>query len=335
MFALGLLAHNLQVNGIEIGIEKNESIDEELLNENITSLQFITNSMNEKKKYDLHFDLEENKTEEYLNDPEKFEKFKDKLKEKLSKDYNIPKEKIIVTFPQKGSLSVQIIFQNDEFNNLNLQDFKSKFKNDKNFPEIPNFKIIHTNVIMGVCKLRKSHLDSRGNRIDGWGINEKRANEPYIPPLGWIGIGLKVLGQYDGGDDKWIGMNNSEGEWCVAYHGLGRWNTSDEVKKITRLIYEGEFKKGPKQALKNYDDKFHPGKKIGTGVYCTPNIQTAEKYAGISIINGKRYKTALMVRVKKDARRGCTDSFCDDYWVVNGTKDEIRPYRILYKNINN
>ena len=52
MFALGLLAHNLQVNGIEIGIEKNESIDEELLNENITSLQFITNSMNEKKKYD-------------------------------------------------------------------------------------------------------------------------------------------------------------------------------------------------------------------------------------------------------------------------------------------
>ena len=130
-------------------------------------------------------------------------------------------------------------------------------------------------------------------------------------------------------------MNNSEGEWCVAYHGLGRSNTSDEVKKITRLIYEGEFKKGPNKSLKNYDDKFHPGKKVGTGVYCTPNIQTAEKYAGISIINGKRYKTALMVRVKKDARRGCTVSFCDDYWVVNGTKDEIRPYRILYKNINN
>ena len=36
-----------------------------------------------------------------------------------------------------------------------------------------------------------------------------------------------------------------------------------------------------------------------------------------------------MVRVKPEAIRGCEDS--EDYWVVNGTTDEIRPYRILYK----
>ena len=42
-----------------------------------------------------------------------------------------------------------------------------------------------------------------------------------------------------------------------------------------------------------------------------------------------------MVRVKPEVIRHC-DS-CDDskapnnYWVVNGTTDEIRPYRILYK----
>ena len=36
-----------------------------------------------------------------------------------------------------------------------------------------------------------------------------------------------------------------------------------------------------------------------------------------------------MVRVKPGAIRECADS--GDYWVVNGTTDEIRPYRILYK----
>jgi hypothetical protein len=38
-----------------------------------------------------------------------------------------------------------------------------------------------------------------------------------------------------------------------------------------------------------------------------------------------------MTRVKQSAIRTCEDE--KDYWVVNGTKDEIRPYRILYKSI--
>ena len=46
-------------------------------------------------------------------------------------------------------------------------------------------------------------------------------------------------------------------------------------------------------------------------------------------VNGKKYKTVLMVRVKPDAIRCSADQ--QDYWVVNGTTDEIRPYRILYK----
>ena len=52
---------------------------------------------------------------------------------------------------------------------------------------------------------------------------------------------------------------------------------------------------------------------------------------GISEFSGKRYKTVLMVRVKPDATRGCNCSDSKDYYVVNGTPDEIRPYRILYK----
>jgi hypothetical protein len=180
---------------------------------------------------------------------------------------------------------------------------------------------------MSACKLSKGQLDPRGNRCDGWAIGEKRGNKEYIPPIGWKGIGLKVIDKYE--NNKWIGMSNDPDEWCVAYHGVGVSQDSNAVKKITGLIYKGNFKKGKRQLHSNCWDKFHKGQKVGEGVYCTPNIKVAESFAGDSIINGKAYKTVLMVRVKPEAIRGCD---CEkDYWVVNGTNDEIRPYRILYK----
>ena len=181
---------------------------------------------------------------------------------------------------------------------------------------------------MGACRLSKDQLDPRGNRVDGWGIGEKRGGKEYDPPLGWKGIGLRVMDKY--GDNKWIGMNNIPNEWCVAYHGVGYGQSSENVKKVTGLIYKGNFKAGKGQAHKDCYDQYHKGKKVGEGVYCTPYIKTAEKYAGISLINGKSYKTVLMVRVKPESIRGCT-CLKNDYWVVNGTNDEIRPYRILYK----
>ena len=334
LFALGLIAHNLEQDGTEVAIEKQESQGEDELSHNTTCLQFISNGMTQRKRYDLHFDFGEQKNEEYLNDQQKYEELKENLKEKLSKDYNISKDKIIVTLPQRGSFRVQVIFQSEEFNNLDLEEFKSKFKNDDDFPELQQLKEINEDAIMSACKLTRKQLDSLGNRNLDWGVDELRGNRPYYPPLGWTGIGLKVLGKYDDGDDTWIGMDNSEGEWNVAYHGIGRGQSTSDVKKIVGLIYKGSFKKGSGQVHKECNDKFHSGK-VGEGVYCTPNIETAEEYCGISEINGKSYKTVLMVRVNPDAVRSCNDcDWASDYWVVNGTTDEIRPYRILYKCVN-
>ena len=361
LFALGLLSNELESLGIKTVIERNgkdfcqneeeeeEEGDEEEEervkkkekdknddnnNASATCLQFIINGLSKRKKYNLHFDFGEERNEDLLNNEEEYEKFKTKLKLKLSKDYNISVDKIIVTFPQRGSFEVQVIFQSDDFNNLDLEAFKSKFQNekDKDFLELKNLKEIHSDVLMGACKLTKKMLDPRGNRSDGWGVGEMRGNKPYDPPIGWIGIGLKVMDEYDDGDNTWIGMDNIEGEWCVAYHGVGRDNESEKVKNITGLIIKGEkqkFKPGYHQAHRNCKDQFHEGNLVGEGVYCTPTISTADEYSGISEINGKQYKTVLMVRVKPDAIRGCKDS--GDYWVVNGTTDEIRPYRILYR----
>ena len=325
LFALGLISQNLEELGIETAIEKEENKEEE--DAGAACLQFITNGLAEKKKYDLHFEFDEKRNEELLDNEEEYEKFKENLKLKLSKDYNIPVDKIVVTFPQKGSLRVQVIFQSSQFNDLDLNQFKNNFKNDSEFKELCNLKDIQSDVIMGGCKLLKSQLDPRGNRNDGWGVGENRGGKPYDPPIGWNGIGLKVWDKY--GDNTWLGMNNSSGEWCVAYHGVGRGNSSDNVKNITGKIFKGGFKVGQNQVHENCNDIFHPGKKVGSGVYCTPTISTAEKYSGVSNINGISYKTVLMVRVNPKAIRHCSDS--GDYWVVDGTTNEIRPYRILYK----
>ena len=112
--------------------------------------------------------------------------------------------------------------------------------------------------------------------------------------------------------------------------------SSENVKNVTGIICKTAFKAGGAQAHQYCDDQYHPGKKVGPGVYCTPTIKTAgDQYAGKSNINGTNYKTVLMVRVKPSAIRHC-DSCSDsraphNYWVVNGTTDEIRPYRILYQ----
>ena len=38
-----------------------------------------------------------------------------------------------------------------------------------------------------------------------------------------------------------------------------------------------------------------------------------------------------MVRVKPSAIRKCNCNYNDEFFVVNGTIDEVRPYRILFK----
>ena len=326
-FALGLLSQNLQDIGVETAIEKVTNDDDDEQDAAATCLQYITNGLAEKKKYDLHFEFGDKRNEELLKDKNEFEEFKKNLKKKLSKDYHVPEDKIIVTFPQKGSFHVQVIFQSDEFNDLDTEEFKQKFIDDDEFEELKNLKEIHSDVILGGCKLSKKLLDERGNRTEGWGVNEKRGGRNYNPPIGWIGIGLRVLDKYENND--WVAFDGNSNEWCVAYHGVGRFSDSKGVKDITGKIIKGTFKVGQNQVHKNCENINKPGTKVGEGVYCTPNVDTACAYSGVSKINGKQYQTVLMVRVKPGAIRECTDS--GDYWVVNGTTDEIRPYRILYK----
>ena len=322
---------DIKNKGIETAIENDKRIQEEK-NSSIKCLQYMDNCLLFKKKYDFHFDLDKNRLNEILNNENERERFKENLKEKLHQDFEIPKDKIIIIFPQTGSLNIKVIIQINEFNDIEKAQFLKRFKNEGNFSEIKTLKEVHEEILMSGCQLSRLLLDPLGNRSE-WPKNiENRGGEPYYPPYGWIGIGLKAFDQYE--NDRWLDIHNQEGEWIVAYHGLGRGMNSNEVNSLIDNIIRIGFKNGNNQIHKNCDDFYHEGKKVGEGIYCTPYVRVAEEYAGISKINGVNYKIVIMVRVNPSARRHCNT--CEEsrnfkYWVVNPTVDEIRPYRILYK----
>ena len=174
-----------------------------------------------------------------------------------------------------------------------------------------------------------------GHNLTGkWAQNELRGGRKYIPPNNWIGFGLNVINKYDNGNNDWLSCDGRKGEWCIAYHGACVRSTSDQIKQIIKPILLNNLKPGSGQAYQFDYDACHPGRKVGVGVYCTPNPLDAEGYAGIIEVNGFRYKVAFMLRVKPDKIRFSNSQ--PNYWVLNagnGDFSEIRPYRFLIKKV--
>jgi len=90
-------------------------------------------------------------------------------------------------------------------------------------------------------------------------------------------------------------------------------------------------KKNINKRYKASDINNDHSKTVGIGVYCSPNPDVMNGYAKISsiAINGKHYKMGFMMRVKPDKIRISESE--PDYWVLDGTTDEMRPYRIMLK----
>jgi hypothetical protein len=187
-------------------------------------------------------------------------------------------------------------------------------------------------VIADVINLNPDLLSGLGNNLLGeWAQGENRGGRPYKPPNGWIGYGLNVLNKYDNGNNDWLACNGRQGEWCIAYHGACNGQSSDNVKKGIKSILETNLRPGGGQAYANHNDANHPGQKVGKGVYCSPEPSVIDGYSGTMNINGHNYKAAFMLRVRPDKLRYSNSR--PDYWVVNGSFDELRPYRLLIKPI--
>ena len=193
---------------------------------------------------------------------------------------------------------------------------------------IITFKYFIDELLITQCKIDKKLIDYKGHFIiPNKSNNFIRGKEKYYPPYGWIGIGLKALGKYNDGDN-WINDSSKESKWSIAYHGVGGNLPSSEVlKKLNKKIIHG-LEDGESQYKCNYTDIRHKNKRIGTGVYLTPNINICENYCGQISFNRSKYKIALMVKVLNDKIREPEDI---NFWILN--KKYIRIYRVLIKKI--
>ena len=118
-------------------------------------------------------------------------------------------------------------------------------------------------------------------RILSTGKFEKffRGGKEYKRPCGWKRIALKVAGKYE--DDVWLGMENDEGEWPVAYHGTN-------------------FKEMYDICLKGFDIEKWKRTLYGQAHYTTPDIDIAESCAEEVKINGRCIKFVIQSRVNSE-----------------------------------
>ena len=172
-FILSLLGKCLENQGVETKIKSINNQNDNLYNQETasTTLQFLVNGLNERHiKYGLTFEYGEEKNKKILYDNEEKEKFKSLLTKKLSKEFKVPEEKIILCNFREGSLKADAIIMTDGFEyRMTEQQLIDRFKNEtsEDLRELAFLKNVQVSLIMGSCALDERFLDNRGNRRSG------------------------------------------------------------------------------------------------------------------------------------------------------------------------
>ncbi|KAI4875387.1 hypothetical protein NFI96_007626 [Prochilodus magdalenae] len=126
-----------------------------------------------------------------------------------------------------------------------------------------------------------------------------RGGEPYARPWGWYRFALKVKNKYPNGN-AWLGpkgwrSHSAAGEWPVSFHGT----SINGAKGITSSYYRA----GPREAY-------------GRGIYSTPDIGVADRYAmskKFKSKNGKTYKVIMQNRINPSRR---VKTMKENYWLI-------------------
>ena len=315
---LYLISTWLKKNGCEVVIEKKAKNTK--LNNLCLQHVFTQKAIN--KKFTICFDFGKENNELLLN-TNRCESFIKSLKSQISNDLVININDIFVMNPRGPDFTVDLYI-----NNLEEDKIDQVYKYIETRKGFINTKI---SVLLEGCKLSSDIFEPEFDMEPiNWPQGKNyRGKLPYNPPYDYFGCALKVRGSYDSGDDTWLGHINIDGEFAVAYHGIR--SNLDAVKGIMNSY----LKAGANQYCRNDDDMMHPGKKCGKGVYVTPDIKVAEEYTegfGVFELN-KTYRIVLQCRVNpKKIRQSAREP---EYWILNGNGKEIRPYRILIKEVSN
>ena len=321
-FILSLIGKIIEEKDNTIYITKNK--DEQFIDIELASFQtFIC--LRNYIKYELHFDFGEEKNEKILKQKNEQKKFLDDMKKKISDFLKIDINRLIFTNVSHGCIKSDLI----------IIDEKEEEK--KLIEEIPiNLGVtkINKKKIFDTIILNNEILDSRYDRESGWGENEKRGGEKYIPPLKkWKGFGINVINKYDNGNNIWLDYHNKDGEYSIAYLGI-----SNLKNEIENLVY---FDEDPQSVEKIFNDKLleneidlrNENSKCGQGICVFQDPVFAEKNAGFLEINGYFLLIMFMIRVNPENIRQPKNN--RKYWILDPTPQNVRPYRILIKKLEN
>ena len=329
IYILSALCSLLNKEGIKTIIEK-KCKNKKILN---ATLQLISSGLISLKKYNLKLDYgSPNKNDAIVMKLKERNKFKKEFIYNLSQLFNISEDDITILDIKRGSVDVS--FTMPEKNNI---DTSLKAYYGKKYVDITEKALFEG------CKISEELLDPKGNNFgDGYEqYNFIRGGEQYDPPYEWHAYGLKVLNNYDNRNNDWLACNNNPNEWAVAYHGVGgkrgKFGTVFEnVVSIAKnnlspgLRQKYEEKKNIRQITRNQGYL-----NCGRGVYLTPIIEEAEKWADEEYFMNKtfKFKLIMMCRINPKKIREPDRGNKNPFWILNGNSEEIRPYRILIKEL--
>jgi hypothetical protein len=309
---LGYFGSEISLSNIKTYIEINPS-KEKLRN---ITFKILASGLATHKIYRFILDNQKLKKrfEENIN---RWFTYLENIKSRISTIFNISRKDIIYFGHNFSKFGVYVLIHNNKV--INLDGIL------KNYDIIIISNTLLSNIILSPNIFDYNYCKDKNE----WkATNLKRGGRRYYPPYGWIGIGLKVNDKYE--NNIWIGKENKEGEWAVAYHGVGKGNI---FKKVINIL-NYNLKEGPGQLYKDQlnveknKDKFLY---CGEGVYFSPNIEEAEKYAEKTSLGifSFQFQFVFMTRVNPDKIRSPGGTPVD--WILNGNDDEIRPYRLLIK----
>lgn len=328
-FILAILAKCIENNGIKINISKNE--DQHLNDIELVSIQSLL-SLGNQIKYVFYFDFGKTTNNRLMKELNFRNNFIKNLKTKIAKKINIKEENLIMQNFHDDSIAIHIY---PLYSSYETEKSLKSLINDREFQIT---KIVEK-PLLDALEISPKIFNPLGDRYTGWGKNEKRGGEDYIPPGDdWFGIGLNVMGKYDNGNNSWIDYKNLEGEFAIAYLGFNNFLNNNahisnklNVNNLTQNLFEIREKKLYINQKNQRDKSFFKGK-CGDGICVFQNLQDAENFAGIIDINQKMViKIVFMCRVNTNKVRQPKNY--SKFWIVNPTPDEIRPYRILIKKI--
>jgi hypothetical protein len=312
IYFLGVLGEEFKNYGVNSIIEKKSQ--DPILMEGLFKVLFCRYSLSQ--KYYIRINSLPLITR-FIKNTKVYLDFIDNFKKKISEDYSIQDSKIFIISNRIDLCEFNIVILNRE--EINLKRYESTYN-----------IIVKKRSLLGHVKLSPDFFEKEFNREKySWSKkNLKRGGEKYTPPLGWKGFALKVLNKYDNCDNSWLGNEGKKGEWAIAYHGIGK---GDEFIKLMNIILNN-LRKGPGQLYKNLPNIRDNNKSlIGNGIYLSPNINEAERYAE-KIKLGKRksnFQFIIMCRVNPEKIR--EPGRIPINWIVDDDYDSIRPYRILVK----